>query len=1404
MVQIYLFNTGLLLAGVPAYRENILSVMHDYISKNFAPVDSYESFLICGAIGGFLIGKDAVITQRVFLSIVGGYLTSTLLFSFSNYSTTALDSSSQNGNSTLGSLDMPMALKYVILGVPMVVYLVMVLLRRTRFVMLAMVTSIMSGYFSILATEFLGWFPDGKPYFANFDGIIDMFVISNGGSICTFELNGKTTWNDKCFQRHFIWLVISVSGFLIQVLSTLLVIKELPYSCRFAPDLPKAVLKRPFAYKDNSDSMFSISAIPGKEQKHYSKMGDFYSTSFSDVLKRSHTLLDVSPSHAQSINSSTHSLSDLSGHDETSHKYASKESVITIDATVTGDATRASDEIAIQLADSENVKGKENMGREASEGSLDRKPSSLSSGNVSTVSKESSGSSSSSFYESYINLSYIPDPVIGTIAMILMFILTAVVTIAILLCVDWIFSSTLLGILFCASFVIVFRAVIDAFFQTIFHYILYFKSPKTGPKSEEELQPFTLSNAMKTIGAYCLLSNHELSSADCFKTMYGTFCRNMDLEGNYETSVVSVTNNIDIVRLELQLRDTYKIQLCRDMYCSLRSVLADISFEEVNVHFKSTSSFDSTASSIEIDLLPSWVDICESNVELMKTHFLDSEEGLSEDLINWINSLDGSIPYDRLARIWKQFIHKQKEKNPQSWKDSFASKAREFIDMQCIRFMYFHRNSRVLRKPGQYQDMIQLATWGIDYSYAYDAEVFPKGNPHGARTFGFEGNLKNNGRYSDEEFEALRRLLEKNTKADFERVRDAGLSHADHKANTLSEQSKSVSSSDSLSTQISGNCPYAFTLLMDADTNAPESCIQTLVQIGFSNPLNGIVQPLIDAGNSYTTEEIRYERKQTEKLRNSLLFNSLPEDSPVMHEIAEESEAEGVVPQMPSEYMDAPVTVFPHTYFMWRTKLKQICVPTVGASLSKIFGRSYFYGKGLINNLAYCSLLIGTPEKPRNILPLDIYSHDTYESLFCRPCVTDKVVFMEEAMANPLALHSQQCRWMIGELINGCYLYPQTVGLVVRGLRAVIEGWYTLKKKLFGATVARFPFILKSGKDEDQDICNMGTFIAAYFAKEPIRILTAPFFICFTLALQTLCTSTVRPVPSIADIYNEQQLFSEVISTKQDPKYWFFIYFKNFDFFNGLLVFMFLVWVGVPVVFKAFDICFRLNYRLHANEPRSVIWRRKGIHFFLCIFETLFSVISYPPEILMGGYRVVKAFWALATGKLNWRPQREVELEMDAIAAAGWWPLLKTCFKSGGGMVSFMGFFLIAWLVYIQPTFVNDSTVLIIPAFVVWMGAVSWMISPFWSLMLATEMSLNNFLFEWLVELELVLNRVGVLEEPVEAENECSSKSPSTRSEDAPDFAPENTSEDERCTKSTDEAKTVPTTSHPDSCVVNL
>eukprot|EP01135_Chromosphaera_perkinsii_P001895 Nk52_evm44s212 gene=Nk52_evmTU44s212 len=996
-------------------------------------------------------------------------------------------------------------------------------------------------------------------------------------------------------------------------------------------------------------------------------------------------------------------------------------------------------------------------------------------------------SSGSSQRDVYIDLSTIPDPLLANCMMVTQHSALCFVALCIVLTVDWIFSSTLFAVVLVFCFVVVFNITLSAFFLYTSHYIRHFWKvyhhtiPDTGADNESLL--FPLTGNMKTLGCYCLLSNHKQASTDCFRSMYGTFCRNMDPKGNFETTVVSVSKDVDIVRHELLMRDVFRVKLCKDMYGTLKQLLMSMADEILDVE----------------RLLPSWKDLCEYSTELILSHQLETEKETdlenTRERMNWIHSKEEPfIAFSRITQIWILFINKHKADCGDNWQESFALEAWKLIKMQCERFMYFHRNSRVLRKPGQYQDLMQLATWGIDYSYTYPKQHAREGRRIGLPTFGFNGNLTNNGLYNSVQFQELHRLFEANARNDFERVKNAGLKGANFlqdsnssllsdswsvistpKNSTVSSSNSSVGGSGPNSKELpslnsrldeeDASGPYSFTLLMDGDTSAPEGSVQRLAQIAFGNTLHGIIQPMIRPGTSYRTTLHNDEEQQLNDVCDmfcetegaaaqhadsmvSMEYDSLAshdEEGELQEEV--ENDAEDARLSMGEEFIHiskhlrSDIVIPEQSGFMWRVRAQEASVPSTGASASSTMGRAFFYGKGLVNNLAYCSALLGSPEQPRDALPADVYSHDTYEALFLRPYCTDEVFFVEHPVFNPLAIRYQKKRWMVGELINGCYLFPESFGRLVRVLKALHTGWVRFCRSFSVKEVARQARLkLNSSKNLDQDICGKGTPVAQKVVKEPILILTAPFFILVALTCQTIFISTERLVPDLTNIYNEQQLYDVVIHTQSETKYWFFIYFKNLDIVVALFIFVMIVFLGINLAFKTIDILFHIRYRVHPNESALTVCRRKLVHIAICVIELVISVISYPPEIVLGTINVIQAIHSLVTGRLTWRPQREVEIEMNNVAHRGLWVLFKVNLKRGGAIVMLCGAFVIVWLLVLNSVVVRGEAIVTVPVFVVWIGAICCLIYPLWVALLGMPLSSKNFLVRWLVEIELVLN----------------------------------------------------------------
>eukprot|EP01135_Chromosphaera_perkinsii_P002212 Nk52_evm20s219 gene=Nk52_evmTU20s219 len=1311
--------------------------MNRYLSSSFAPANPYESLVIVGSVGGLFLLNDSTLIQNILASLFAGYLSSVVVFSFSNFSSyfpekvisdgAIVSSSDAFPNAVLGNLVLPVFVKYTFLGVFVTAYMVMAYFRKTRLVALSSFTSTLAGYLLVLGAEFVGLFTSGL--FIRMDSLIRIYTNPSAGSLCVFH---HASFSDQCFQRHMIWVFAWVAGVLIQLLFGY-VISTPPPSCVRPSETP---------FKSFKDAISKTSSDAKTKRKNM----------MADLQKNDQTSLDncsfveILRSNGIVVTASTSSTLDQQE----------------------GSGNRSSS-------------ASQNSSEDAKDGIVDI-PDSISTSSSEFIPSEPASqpaSQPSSAYDVYVNLWSIPDPWLATILLVMQNVALGFVALCIVLTVDWIFSSTLIAIVYVICFVFVSNITLSACLMYMCHYFRHFykvirgSTPNTSLDQEPDV--FPLRANMKTLGCYCLLSNHKQASADCFRSMYSTFCRNMDPNGNFETAVVSASKDVEIVRHELLLRDVFRVKICKDMYWSLCHLLTKGEKE----------------CSVE-ELLPLWNELCEYNSGLVLAHRLGGEDESNDDngyyqkQMEWVHSKeDGGSLFTRMTSVWTSVITQHKAKctaNGSDWRLTFRAHAWMFIKKQCDGFMYFHRNSRVLRKPGQYQDLMQLSTWGIDYSYTYAKQHYKEEGKVQARTFGFTGNLINNGRYSKKKFRELRALFEKNALKDFERVKRAGKAGMYGRDKKASVGSESISESSQLTTYGTNESdensfeeqsgPYSFTLIMDGDTSAPSGSVQRLVQIAFGNTLHGIVQPAIRPGTSYQTLTSSLEQTQLDSICD-IFYGFQEKDEMRTVEISIDdsigsvsisTSEEGVEEdqlkkneektevsvgrcstrkRLPiCEQLSAEITIPDQSGHMWRARVQDVCVPSTGGSLTSIFGRSFFYGKGLVNNLAYCSALLGTPDRPRDTLPLDVYSHDTYEALFLRPYTTDEVSFIEEPVFNPLAVRYQKIRWTVGEFINACYLFPESVGRFIRFLKAFHGCWLKFKGAFSTKDQpSQSRLKLKSGANEYQDIREKGTPVAANLVKEPIKALSAPLIILLLLTCQTIFVSTERPTPNIKGIYNERQLYDVVINAPTEAKYWFFMYTKNLNFTLALFIFVMIVFLGINVFFKMIDIFFHLSHRVNQKETIFIACRRKLIHFALCLMELFMSVISYPSEIILGSYTALQTIHCLVVGKLKWRPQREVELEMNAISYKGPWTLLKVNMKRGGAFVFLCGVFVLVWLIWLRSFLYSNNSVVIIPIFVVWVGAISCIVYPFWMVVLGMRFSQDNIFVRWLTEIELVLNQ---------------------------------------------------------------
>lgn len=291
----------------------------------------------------------------------------------------------------------------------------------------------------------------------------------------------------------------------------------------------------------------------------------------------------------------------------------------------------------------------------------------------------------------------------------------------------------------------------------------------------------------------------------------------------------------------------------------------------------------------------------------------------------WAGLEDGEVDAGRRERLWSKYQKFDKQEFTQTHLHSVCRKI-------ANEFMVVHRVSRVLRKCGQYQDLMLLSE-GYDTAFTYtDTELYgDKARPFGEPLF--------------------------HPSADVDRL--AGR-HFD------------------------------YTLVLDADTLIVPGSVFELLDIGAGNPDRAILQPAIQ-------------------------MECGPGDSIFMH-------IEGM-----RQTINAPLT----------------------AALTGILGECGFYGKGLIKNTRYIDKVLGTPEAPLEVVPIDVLSHDTFEAMVLRPMYINDVPLLEAPPGNYVTWDIRERRWNRGELLLAGYFFPKIFGTPIRWLQSLSQG------KTFEATKVR-------------------------------------------------------------------------------------------------------------------------------------------------------------------------------------------------------------------------------------------------------------------------------------------------------------------------------------------------------------
>ena len=285
----------------------------------------------------------------------------------------------------------------------------------------------------------------------------------------------------------------------------------------------------------------------------------------------------------------------------------------------------------------------------------------------------------------------------------------------------------------------------------------------------------------KTALAFCLLSGSEISSEETFENTTAAYLGNLCPNGNLKAAVVSVSNDYKVIKRELDCRDEQREnveKVLREAYEEVKPiVLAEILADE-RAAKASTRSEEAVASAPPAS----------------------PPAQLGEE---------GTAKY-----MWSVLLRHKWRARRKEW-DELAEKT---IEMQKAGLIYLHRTCRVLKKPGQYQDMMLLMARGVTGAMSYTSEYYgTHGRPAGSVNWGFHSNIHFKNAPKDSDPEELKEDLERRMAPDVEMLRVAGASGIEVPA------------------EPGGLCRYRYCMMMDKDTVLPAGAAWRLCEVGGAN-----------------------------------------------------------------------------------------------------------------------------------------------------------------------------------------------------------------------------------------------------------------------------------------------------------------------------------------------------------------------------------------------------------------------------------------------------------------------------------------------------------------------------------------------------------------------------------------
>lgn len=274
----------------------------------------------------------------------------------------------------------------------------------------------------------------------------------------------------------------------------------------------------------------------------------------------------------------------------------------------------------------------------------------------------------------------------------------------------------------------------------------------------------------RTILAYCLLSKQEESSKETFKTACDAHLANLDPKGRITTAVVSVSSALSVVECEMDCRDESRKRIQQVLTAELQALC---------------------------EAFPRGLPLAAEDIQLKDARMRQRVE---------VAKILTSLPEGCSDRVdyWLQIL----ESNTQIASDA-SCELREALEAAVeeatTHFIYLHRNCKILKKPGQYQDLMVLGSTGNNQAYTYlEDDYGDMGRKAGSTCFSFEANLSDDSETKDPQaFHSARARLEERGREDVLLVAGYGIDAQNR---------------------------YFYTMVLDSDTVCPPKSIRKLVE----------------------------------------------------------------------------------------------------------------------------------------------------------------------------------------------------------------------------------------------------------------------------------------------------------------------------------------------------------------------------------------------------------------------------------------------------------------------------------------------------------------------------------------------------------------------------------------------